>query len=84
MISNELISMLCCPETKQPLTVANAFLIEKINQKIEKRELKTRGGETALQKIDGGLIREDKQCLFAVRNDIPVMLINEAIPLQNL
>jgi len=84
MISNELISMLCCPETKQPLTVADASLIEKVNQKIEKRELKTRGGDEVLQKIDSGLVREDKQCLFAIRGDIPVMLINEAIPLQNL
>ena len=84
MISNELLSILCCPETKQDLTVADASLIEKINRKIEKRELKNRGGEAVAQKIEGGLIRADKQYLYAIRGDIPVMLIDEAIPLAGI
>ena len=81
MISNELLSILCCPETKQELTVADAPLIEKINQKIASGLLKTRGGEAVTQPIDGGLIRADKQFLYAIRSDIPIMLIDEAIPL---
>ena len=84
MISSELLAILCCPETKQDLCVADASLIEKINQKIEKRELKTRGGEVVAQKIEGGLIRADKQYLYAIRGDIPIMLIDEAIPLAGL
>ncbi|MFA5167867.1 MAG: Trm112 family protein [Candidatus Omnitrophota bacterium] len=81
MISGELLSILCCPETKQGLTVADASLIEKINHKIEKHELKTRNGKAVDQKIDGGLVRADKRYLYAIRGDIPIMLIDEAIPL---
>jgi len=84
MISRELLSMLCCPETKQALTVADASLTQEINQKIEKRELKTRGGGPVTQTIESGLLRADKQFLYAVRQDIPVMLIDEAIPLAGL
>jgi uncharacterized protein len=84
MLSGELLSILCCPETKQDLTVADASLVEKINQKIEKRELKNRGGEEVVQKIEGGLVRADKRYLYAVREDIPVMLIDEAIPLAGI
>ena len=84
MLSGELLSMLCCPETKQDLKVAEAFLIEKINQKIEKRELKNRGGEVIVQKIESGLVRTDKRYLYAVRRDIPVMLIDEAVPLAGI
>jgi uncharacterized protein YbaR (Trm112 family) len=80
MLSEELLSILCCPETKQDLTIADVSLIGKINQKIERRELKTRGGETIAQKIEGGLVRADKRYLYPVRGDIPVMLIDEAIP----
>ena len=84
MISNELLSILCCPETKQDLCVADASLIGKLNQKIEKRELKTRGGEGVAQKIEGGLVRADKQYLYAIRGNIPIMLIDEAeLPGQN-
>ena len=31
--------------------------------------------------IDGGLIREDGKILFPIRQDIPVMLIDQGIPL---
>jgi uncharacterized protein YbaR (Trm112 family) len=84
MLSDELLSILCCPETKQELTAADASWVAKINQKIEKRELKNRGGETIAQKIEGGLVRADKRYLYAVREDIPVMLIDEAIPLAGI
>jgi uncharacterized protein YbaR (Trm112 family) len=84
MLSGELLSILCCPETKQDLTVADASVVEKINQKIEKHELKNRGGEVVAQKIESGLVRADKKYLYAVRGDIPVMLIDEAIPLAGI
>lgn len=84
MISNELLSILCCPETKQDLSIADVSLIEKINQKIEKKELKTHQGQTVVKKINSGLVRADKKFLYAVRDDIPVMLIDEAIPLAGL
>jgi len=84
MISNELLSILCCPETKQGLSAADISLIEKINQRIEKKELKNRQGQTITQKIEGGLIRADKKFLYAVREGIPVMLIDDAIPLAGL
>jgi uncharacterized protein YbaR (Trm112 family) len=84
MISSELLSILCCPETKQGLLAAEPSLIEKINQKIEKRELKNRRGEWITKKIEAGLFREDKQFLYVIRGDIPVMLIDEAIPLAGI
>jgi uncharacterized protein YbaR (Trm112 family) len=84
MLSGELFSILCCPETRQDLTVADASLIEKINQKIEKRELKNRGGKVIAQKIESGLVRADKRYLYVVRGDIPVMLIDEAAPLAGI
>ena len=84
MLSNELIAILCCPETKQDLSVADASLVEKINQKIGKGELKNRGGVIVAQKIEGGLVRSDKKYLYAIRQDIPSMLIDEAIPLAGI
>ncbi len=34
-----------------------------------------------MEKIDGGLVREDGKCLYPIRGNIPIMLIDEAIPL---
>ena len=84
MISNDLLAILCCPETKQDLVAADPSLVEKLNQKVERRELKTRAGETVTQKLEGGLIRADRQFLYAIRSDIPIMLIDESIPLAGL
>lgn len=84
MLSQDLMHILCCPETKQELAVADPALVEKINQKIGKGELKNRGGVVVSQKIEGGLVREDKKYLYAIRQDIPVMLIDEAIPIAGI
>lgn len=84
MISNELLSILCCPETQQELFAADGALIEKLNQSIVKRELRNRAGDVVGQKLEGGLVRKDKKFLYPVRSDIPVMLLDEAIPLRNI
>ena len=34
------------------------------------------------EKLDGGLIRADNKILYPIREDIPVMLIDEGIPLD--
>lgn len=84
MISHELLAILCCPETKQSLTPANEELISKINQRIESGMLKNRRGAKVTQKMDGGLIRSDHKYFYPIRQDIPVMLVDEAIPLDSL
>ena len=84
MIDEQLLEILCCPESKQPVTLVEGESIDRINQKIEARELKTRGGETVEEKIDAGLVREDQKFLYPVRDSIPIMLVDEAIPLDQL
>ena len=81
-IDQDLLSILCCPETKQEVVLADRALIDRLNARIERGELKNRGGHTVMDKLDAGLIRADRQVLYPVRDDIPVMLIEEAIPLE--
>lgn len=82
MIDAELIKILVCPENKTPVALAEDELVAKINGAIEAGTLKTRGGTLVGEAIDGGLVREDNAYLYAIRDDIPVMLIDEAIPLD--
>jgi uncharacterized protein len=84
MVDQELLGMLCCPETKEDVTLAEAGLIASVNQRIEAGKLKNRGGEEVKEKLDGGLIRADRKYLYPIREDIPIMLIDEAIPLEGL
>ncbi len=79
-ISPDLLAILCCPETKQSLKPLTPEAVRNLNQLINKGKLKNRGGEIITESIDGGLIREDTQMVFAIRDQIPIMLIEEGIP----
>jgi len=83
-IDTELLQILVCPENRTPLSEASDELITRLNAAIEGGTLKNREGKAVDEKIDGGLIREDGQFLYPVREEIPIMLIEEGIPLAQI
>ncbi|MCC6488347.1 MAG: hypothetical protein IT364_12690 [Candidatus Hydrogenedentes bacterium] len=84
MVDPKLLEILVCPENKTPVTEADAALVARVNAAIEAGTLKNRAGEKVEERVDGGLIREDRAYLYPIRDDIPIMLIDEAIPLTQL
>jgi uncharacterized protein YbaR (Trm112 family) len=78
MVDKNLIEMLCCPETKQPVALIGKDAVQKINEDIKAGKVVTRGGATVKELIDGGLLREDGKYLYPIREDIPIMLVDEA------
>ena len=83
MIDPELLNMLCCPETHQRLAPAPTALVESLNRQIEAGQLRTRANQPVREKLDGGLVRTDGHFLYAIRQNIPLMLIDEAVPLPH-
>ena len=81
MITPSTLQILCCPETHQPLSFAPPPLIEEVNGKIAAGTLKNRAGKVLGARLDAGLLRADGKILYPVRNSIPVLIIDEAIPL---
>ncbi len=81
MIDAQLLEILCCPETRQRLTVAPESVVAQLNERIVSGRLTNRGGRSVSVKLDGGLIRKDGRFLYPVRQDIPVMLVDEALAL---
>lgn len=82
MISPELLEMLQCPEARQPLRLAPSELIAQANQAITARRLHNRAGELLEKPLDAGLLREDGKLLYPVYDEIPVLLVDEAIDAQ--
>ncbi|WHZ23616.1 MAG: Trm112 family protein [Nitrospira sp.] len=83
-LDKDLLAILCCPETKQPVVLADDLVIQKVNGAIDRGELKNKAQKPVTEKLDGGLIRSDNKILYPVREDIPVMLIDEGIPLEQI
>ncbi|HEX7929260.1 MAG TPA: hypothetical protein VF678_16815 [bacterium] len=81
MIDAQLLEILVCPETKEKVRPAEAVLVEAVNRAITAGKVKTRGGEAVKDAVDGGLVRADGKYLYPIRDEIPVMLVEEAIPL---
>jgi uncharacterized protein len=82
MIKADLLKIICCPETHQPIAPADPELIEQLNRKAAAGQLRNRRGDAVLDKMDTGLLREDGKFLYPIRNGIPIMLMDEAIPLE--
>ncbi|HKD35224.1 MAG TPA: hypothetical protein VKB78_00445 [Pirellulales bacterium] len=84
MISAEFIAMLRCPETRTPLALADAALLNRINSEIRAGRLRNRGDQVIAEPLDGGLVRQDNAMLYPIVRDIPVLLADEGIPLDQL
>jgi uncharacterized protein YbaR (Trm112 family) len=81
MIDPDLLKIMCCPETHQDLRLAGPAVVDKLNERIAAGALKNRAGQPVRERIESGLIRSDGKFLYPIRRNIPVMLVDEGIPL---
>lgn len=66
MIPLDLLPILRCPETRQTLAVASAGLLARVN-------------EGRPEPIAAGLVRADGKVLYPIRENLAVLLVEEAI-----
>lgn len=80
-IDPELLDLLRCPETHQPVKSAPNDVLEAVNARIKAGGVKNHQGDPITKAVDEGLVREDGKCLYVVDDGIPNMLIDERIDL---
>lgn len=83
-LDQDLLDILVCPETHQPVAVAGSEVLARVNAAVDKGRAATRGGETVEEPVEEGLLREDGQVLYPVREGIPIMLVDESLDLSAL
>ncbi len=81
-IDKDLLAILCFPETKQEVILIDSRILDQLNAEIEKGELQNKAGHSVKEKIDGGLIRKDGKVVYPIRDQIPIMLLEEGIMIK--
>ncbi len=81
LLTEQSLSMLRCPETRQTLRLIDAAQLAQLNDKIAARTLLNRSGSKLERPLDGGLVREDGQVVYPILDRIPILLADEGIQL---
>lgn len=84
MITDELLSILVCPKSKKPLSLAPKELRDKANLMILEDRLTTVQGAKVGGEMSDVLLCEEEGIGYPVKSDIPVLLIEEAFSLSEL
>lgn len=79
-----LLEIVICPENQQGLALGDADLKKLLNARIDKGKLKNRAGRPVEGPLSDVFVRKDKAVAYPVRNGTPVLLVDEAIPLDQL
>ncbi len=81
MVHPDLLEILACPEDKSAVRLATTAELEGLNTRVRAGKVQNRGGQPVAEPIQEGLVRADGRWLYPVREDIPIMLMEEAIAL---
>ena len=79
MFDYKLLDILCCPETRGKLRMADDALVGAINQAVAAGTLKNAAGEKISETLTEGLVKEAGCGAYIVGEGIPVLLADEAI-----
>ncbi len=84
MIDKEILEVLVCPEDHSPLSLAGEDLLERLNAAIAAAAVENREGTKVETALHGGLVRQDGKRLYPIVDGIPVLLVEEAISLEQI
>ena len=80
-VDPELLAILRCPESLQPVRLADDSTIRRLQEQARQGNLKNLQGGIIVPDFEALLVREDGKRAYLVRDGIPVMLIDEAVAL---
>ena len=83
-MNEKILNLICCPSSKKQLKILNEESLANLNQAISAGLIKNNQGKILKDEIEQALITEDYELAYVVRDDIPVLLENESIKMNQL
>jgi len=83
-MDEQLLEILRCPQDQSPVALAESHVIVNLNHAIRQGNVLNLGGHRLRRPIDGGIVRQDGDILYPIREGIPVMLPDEGVELSQL
>ena len=81
MFDTNLLGILCCPDSRGALRMADDACLAAVNNAIAAGSLQNAAGEKISEKMEEALVSEDGKRLYPIREGIPVLLSDEAVKL---
>jgi uncharacterized protein YbaR (Trm112 family) len=78
-MDKRLLDILCCPATKVPVRPLARNELEALNKAIAAGGVQTTAAAPVSTSVHAGLITNDGKLIYRIEDDIPVMLVDEAI-----
>jgi uncharacterized protein len=83
-IPKDLLEILVCPVTQQPLEILQAEKLAALNARIAAGRIQNASGAKVETPITEALITADGKTIYRIDDDIPNMLAEEGIPAAQL
>ena len=81
-INSELLDLLVCPDTQQPLRPMAQEEVKALNERIRAGRVVNMAGQAVDSELGEALVCVDQSRAYPVREGIPVLLVEEAISLE--
>ncbi|MDX2227927.1 MAG: hypothetical protein SFY92_12655 [Verrucomicrobiae bacterium] len=79
MLDEDLLPVVCCPETRQKLKLADLAFVEGLNADVARGKIRYISGKVATEAFEGGLLREDGTVFYPIIGGIPVLIYHEGV-----
>lgn len=83
-LDTQLLEILVCPDSKERVAPLSPQALIALNELIRAGKVRNRAGVLVEESLDAGLLRSDGKIVYPVRRDIPVMLVEEGLPVEGL